>query len=100
MGDKFYIILVGKVSVQVPSTTHCPNNIHVEKCDCPNRPMDPVVFLEQGMGFGEKALQSDQPRNATIQTVEKTETLVTKRAHYEQYAGQLHRQSIEQRVKF
>jgi CRP-like cAMP-binding protein len=101
MGDKFYIILQGSVGVQVPSqTAPCPNDIHAEKCDCSNRPLETVVFLEKGMGFGELALQSDQPRSATIQTSEKTELLVTKRTDYEMYAGQLHRQFIEQRVKF
>jgi len=100
-GDKFYIILTGSVGVQVPSqTAPCPNDVHSEKCDCPNRPLETVVFLEKGMGFGELALQSDQPRSATIQTSEKTELLVTKRTDYEMYAGQLHRQFIEQRVKF
>lgn len=100
-GDKFYIILSGSVGVQVPSqTAPCPNDVHSEKCDCPNRPLETVVFLEKGMGFGELALQSDQPRSATIMTSEKTDFLVTKRADYEMYAGQLHRQFIEQRVKF
>jgi len=100
-GDKFFIILTGSVGVQVPSqTAPCPNDFHLERCDCPNRPLETVVFLEKGMGFGELALQSDQPRSATIQTSEKTELLVTKRCDYEMYAGQLHRQFIEQRVKF
>lgn len=100
-GDKFYIILSGSVGVQVPSqTAPCPTGQHTEKCDCPGRPLETIVFLEKGMGFGELALQSDQPRSATIQTSEKTELLVTKRADYEMYAGQQHRQFIEQRVKF
>lgn len=102
LGDKFYIILSGSCGVQVPSqTAPCPNDVHSsEKCDCPNRSLETVVFLERGMGFGELALQSDAPRSATIQTSEKTELLVTRRADYETYAGQLHRQFIEQRVKF
>lgn len=100
-GEKFYIILAGSVGVQVPSqTAPCPNDVHSEKCDCPNRALETVVFLEKGMGFGELALQAEAPRSATIQTSEKTELLVTKRADYEMYAGQLHRQFIEQRVKF
>ena len=49
--------------------------------------METVVFLEKGMGFGELALQSDQPRSATIQTTERTELLITKKADYETYAG-------------
>mmetsp|Transcript_127849 Transcript_127849/g.409455 ORF Transcript_127849/g.409455 Transcript_127849/m.409455 type:complete len:853 (-) Transcript_127849:258-2816(-) len=88
VGDKFFIILAGCVSVQIPSAAG-EGGTHVEKCT-----------LERGMGFGELALQSDQPRSATIITTEKTDTLVTKRTDYEQYAGQLHRLFIQQRVKF
>jgi len=103
VGDKFYIILTGGVSVQVPSTTAaCPNGVHGngQKCDCPNRVMENIVLLEKGMGFGELALQSDQKRSATIVTCEPTECLVTQRSSYEMYAGALHRQFIEQRVHF
>lgn len=99
VGDKFYIILTGSVSVQIPPAC-CPNGIHEDRCDCPNKPRETVLFLEKGMGFGELALQSEQPRSASIQTGEATETLVTTRKNYEQYAGQFHRQFIEQRVKF
>eukprot|EP00440_Ansanella_granifera_P064379 gb/GFBE01069798.1/.p1 GENE.gb/GFBE01069798.1/~~gb/GFBE01069798.1/.p1 ORF type:complete len:806 (+),score=176.60 gb/GFBE01069798.1/:1-2418(+) len=100
-GDKYYIILSGGVSVQVPSpNAPCPNKIHEERCDCTNRPLETAVFLAKGMGFGELALQSSQPRSATILTGEPTETLVTTRADYEKYAGELHKLFIEQRVKF
>ncbi|CAE8676095.1 unnamed protein product, partial [Polarella glacialis] len=74
--------------------------IHTSRCDCPNRPMETAVFLEKGMGFGELALQSNDPRSATILTSEVTETLVTTKADYEKYAGELHKLFIEQRVKF
>eukprot|EP00931_Biecheleriopsis_adriatica_P045278 TRINITY_DN25953_c0_g2_i1.p1 TRINITY_DN25953_c0_g2~~TRINITY_DN25953_c0_g2_i1.p1 ORF type:complete len:821 (-),score=177.97 TRINITY_DN25953_c0_g2_i1:59-2521(-) len=101
VGDKYYIILSGSVSVQVPSSTApCPNGIHEERCDCKNRPLETAVYLAKGMGFGELALQSSQPRSATIFTGVATETLVTTRADYEKYAGELHKLFIEQRVKF
>lgn len=101
-GDKFYIILTGNVGVHIPALDACPNGIHNgdEECDCPVKTKETIVFLERGMGFGELALQSDQPRSATIACTEATETLVTKRADYEQYAGHLHRLFIGQRVKF
>lgn len=105
VGNKYYILLSGSVSVQVPSpNAPCPNDLqHREtggKCDCKNRPLDIATFLSKGHGFGELALQSDQPRTATIITGEATEALVTTAADYEKYAGQFHKLFIEQRVKF
>mmetsp|Transcript_28060 Transcript_28060/g.63231 ORF Transcript_28060/g.63231 Transcript_28060/m.63231 type:complete len:739 (+) Transcript_28060:103-2319(+) len=101
VGDKYYIILTGSVSVQVPvPSAPCPNGIHTARCDCKNRPLETTVFLAKGSGFGELALQSDQPRSATIFTGEKTEVLVITRSDYEKYAGKLHKLFIEQRVKF
>jgi len=102
VGDKFYIILSGGVSVQAPDTeAPCPNGVHtIEACTCPNRPMTTVSFLERGISFGEFALQSDQPRSASIITNERTELLVTKHADYDRFAGQHHGHFIEQRVKF
>lgn len=101
VGDKFYIILTGMVSVQVPSPdAPCPNAIHSERCDCPNRPLETGALLEKGQSFGELALQEDAPRSATIVTNEATEVLVTTRADYEEYAGERHRLFIEQRSNF
>ncbi|CAJ1368211.1 unnamed protein product [Effrenium voratum] len=101
VGDKYYIILSGSVSVQVPSlNAPCPNGIHEGRCTCKNRPLETTVFLAKGSGFGELALQEDKPRSATIQTSERTEALVITRTNYEKYAGELHKLFIEQRVKF
>eukprot|EP00930_Biecheleria_cincta_P026467 TRINITY_DN18652_c0_g2_i1.p1 TRINITY_DN18652_c0_g2~~TRINITY_DN18652_c0_g2_i1.p1 ORF type:complete len:764 (-),score=125.41 TRINITY_DN18652_c0_g2_i1:99-2390(-) len=103
IGNKYYIILSGSVSVQVPSpSAACPSGLpeHKDRCDCNNRPLDIATFLAKGMGFGELALQSCQSRTATIITGEPTEVLVTTAADYEKYAGKFHRLFIEQRVKF
>lgn len=101
VGDKFYIILTGMVTVQVPSPdAPCPNGVHSERCDCTNRPLETGAFLEKGQSFGELALQEDAPRSATIVTNEATEVLVTTRADYEEHAGERHRLFIEQRSKF
>lgn len=86
-GDKFYIVLVGSVSV------------HIENAGTAVNQFDKRT-LEKGTGFGEIALQHDQPRSATVSCNESTEALVTKRADYEKYAGQLHRLFIQQRVRF
>merc|ERR1719464_2679458 len=102
VGDKFYIILQGGAVVLVPDKKQpCPNGVHTpETCDCPNRGMERLACYNKGTGFGEIALLKDEPRSATIQTTEKTELLVTKRADYDRFAGQHHRHFIEQRVKF
>eukprot|EP00929_Paragymnodinium_shiwhaense_P043542 TRINITY_DN22388_c1_g3_i1.p1 TRINITY_DN22388_c1_g3~~TRINITY_DN22388_c1_g3_i1.p1 ORF type:complete len:883 (-),score=226.13 TRINITY_DN22388_c1_g3_i1:152-2800(-) len=101
VGDKFYIILNGAVSVQVPGhNVPCPNGIHAENCDCPNKPLEVLQHLNRGMAFGELALQSDAPRSATLVTIEKTELLVTTRADYRKYAGSEHKTFLEQRVAF
>mmetsp|Transcript_100624 Transcript_100624/g.324742 ORF Transcript_100624/g.324742 Transcript_100624/m.324742 type:complete len:849 (-) Transcript_100624:179-2725(-) len=80
----------------------CPNSIHGEgeKCDCPERPFEQLVYLQKGMGFGELALQSDEPRSATIITGEPTVTLVVNKSSYEQLAGHLHKRFTEDRVRF
>lgn len=101
VGDKFYVVISGSVAVQVPSSTApCPHNIHDDKCTCPDRPLETVVFLEKGMGFGELALQSDQPRSATVQASEPTELLVITQGDYEAYAGKWHREFLDSRVQF
>lgn len=103
IGNKYYIILSGSVSVQIPSpTASCPNSYpeHQARCDCKNRHVEVATFLSKGTGFGELALQSSEPRTATIITGEPTEVLVTTAADYEKYAGKFHRLFIEQRVKF
>ena len=98
-GDKYYIILLGSVSVQVPEPT-CPTGIHTQRCTCPDRPLQSPFYLQKGSGFGELALQDDAPRAATIITCENADFLTITREHYEQYAGKLHKRFIEQRVNF
>lgn len=101
VGNKGYVILSGSVAVQIPSSNAlCPRGIHPEKCTCPDRALETVVFLEKGSGFGELALQTDQLRSATIQASEPTETLAVTREDYEKIAGTQHKQFMEQRVDF
>jgi len=100
-GDKFYILLSGQVLAQAPSpTAPCPTGIHPDKCDCPNRPLNTVMFYKAGMGFGELALQNDQPRAATILCTSFAECLVVKRADFEENVGQMNREFIAERVRF
>eukprot|EP00929_Paragymnodinium_shiwhaense_P009463 TRINITY_DN113646_c0_g1_i1.p1 TRINITY_DN113646_c0_g1~~TRINITY_DN113646_c0_g1_i1.p1 ORF type:complete len:836 (-),score=192.98 TRINITY_DN113646_c0_g1_i1:122-2581(-) len=99
-GDKFYVILNGAVGVQV--TTACPNGIHgnADACTCVEQAYETAVVLGRGHSFGELALQSDQPRSATIVTTEFTTFLVVRRTDYERFAGDKHRTFVEKRVEF
>lgn len=101
VGDEFYVILSGSAAVQVPADVPCPRKLHKkDDCDCPERPFQTLVYLEKGMGFGELALQSETPRTASVLASDLTELLVVSRANYEQFAGEVHRSFLEQRVAF
>lgn len=63
LGDQFYLIARGKVSVRPGGTA----------------PDDEVAVLEDGDYFGELALLHDEPRNATIISKEKTTCLMLKK---------------------
>lgn len=90
VGDKFYIIVSGSVSVQVPRYS-----LHGE------RTLEVAMHLKKGAGFGELALQkAGEARSAAIQAVERTEVLVTTREDYDMFAGQRHMQFIQTRVNF
>ncbi len=54
VGDKFYLIRQGKVAVRRGGQS------------------EPIALLKQGDFFGEMALLTGQPRNATVQTTEET----------------------------
>mmetsp|Transcript_136012 Transcript_136012/g.290766 ORF Transcript_136012/g.290766 Transcript_136012/m.290766 type:complete len:812 (-) Transcript_136012:100-2535(-) len=100
-GDKFYIILLGGVALHFPSSAPCPNGLHTpDECTCEGRQVESAVFLVSGMSFGELALQSNKKRSATINATTRTELLVLTRSAYEEYAGELHRLFVEQRVAF
>jgi CRP-like cAMP-binding protein len=61
-GDAFYIILEGSCSVLINDT--------------------PVGVLYQGMSFGEKALENDAPRAATVRTVAFCKLMVLRSSEY------------------
>lgn len=65
-GDKYYLILTGRVGIEVP-IPQPEGGVHMLQ----------VAILEPGAGFGEMALLEDKPRAATIEALEMTETLCT-----------------------
>lgn len=99
VGDKFYIVLSGHFQVLAPQGP-CPTGIHIGQCTCEDRPFQGLIFLERGMGFGELALQTDQPRSGRVVALERSELLVVQRAAYNTYAGEQHRCFIKDRVNF
>ncbi|XP_026193983.1 cAMP-dependent protein kinase regulatory subunit [Cyclospora cayetanensis] len=88
-GDKYYLLLTGRVGVEVPVPQ-------------PNGAMHnlQVAILEAGAGFGEMALLEDMPRSATIQALEPTETLSLDREHYQALAMEKHREVFHRNVSF
>ncbi|CAK0905264.1 unnamed protein product [Prorocentrum cordatum] len=67
---------------------------------CLDRLLETVNFLHPGTGFGDLALQSDEPRRATVVCSESSEFLVITRADYQSYADARHREFLSERVEF
>lgn len=70
VGDKFYLIRSGRVSVRRSSQTQ------------------PLAILEEGDFFGEMALLTGQPRNATVETLEQTVLYTLSQERFRQAIGQ------------
>jgi putative ABC transport system ATP-binding protein len=64
VGEKFYFIRNGKVEVQF---------------ELPNRPPRKLTELGKGEYFGDRALITSEPRNATVRAVEDTVTYTVAR---------------------
>ncbi|PHJ18179.1 cyclic nucleotide-binding domain-containing protein [Cystoisospora suis] len=86
-GDKYYIILSGRVSVQAPVT---PSSETFQQ----------IAILESGSGFGEMALMENKPRAATVVCLEPTGTLVLTREAYQAMAMRKHKEMFEKHVHF
>eukprot|EP00929_Paragymnodinium_shiwhaense_P078521 TRINITY_DN4071_c0_g1_i2.p1 TRINITY_DN4071_c0_g1~~TRINITY_DN4071_c0_g1_i2.p1 ORF type:complete len:839 (+),score=168.84 TRINITY_DN4071_c0_g1_i2:240-2756(+) len=104
-GDKFYIVLDGGVHVQIQRTLR-GTKPSAEDAEQPGTArnsttvMETINFLLRGIGFGDLALQSDQPRSATVIASERTDLLYTTRADYDAFAGKVHRAFMQKRVDF
>ena len=68
IASKFYVILEGKISIQVP----IPNTNDYQE----------VATFESGSSFGELALESSKPRNASIFCIKACHFLSLEKKHY------------------
>lgn len=101
-GDKYYIVLTGRVCVRQPAPDSvCPRSIHLPaECTCAGR-ATVATHLERPAGFGDTALQSEKlPRNATVLTEEATELLVVTRDEVQTRTDSSQRNFLDERIKF
>ena len=102
--DKYCIVFTGSVDLlQAPQQAEgrCPSGLHKEgSCEC-QKVFQKVLGVQAGGSFGETVMQDELPKqNFAACCVEATELLVTKRSDFDLCSAQLHRQFIEQRVRF
>lgn len=88
-GDKFYIILSGKVNgyISHPDTRNPQNQLSAE---------NPAFTLGPGMAFGEGALLLSTSRPASITTITDTEFLVLTRASFLRLIGKYKADTIHE----
>ena len=87
-GDKFYILIQGEASVQVP-----------KKLDNKVTMTEVHVFLD-GTSFGEAALIDKKPRNATIQAKTECHTAVLDKFNYQRILSSVMKQKQMEQVYF
>ncbi|OMJ89259.1 hypothetical protein SteCoe_8647 [Stentor coeruleus] len=88
MGNKFYIILDGKVDVQVPSNSEDPLEF------------TSVATLGSGNAFGDLALIKDHPRNATVTCLTDCHMAVLIKEDYLRILGKIAEKKITDFVEF
>lgn len=82
VGDKFYIMLSGTVNVSISTQK------------------DPINSLHAGDSFGELALLTSQPRNATIRCTEKCSFAILDKQAFKQILYNIRSREIEQITTF
>ena len=85
-GTQFYVILVGSFYVQI------------QVSDSKN--LKTVAHLHPGDSFGEAALISNNPRNATVVSAEPSELLMIEKADYERVVKRLHVDELNKKASF
>lgn len=98
-GEKYYIVLSGKVTVHVPSEEIGMQDAIHEDTDgemTPDgRPMILRRVLKSGDSFGEYALITNAPRSATITSQGKTHLAVLSKADYDESIGYFCEQKVD-----
>ena len=80
IGDAFYIIFSGSVRVVIDGGV--------------------VGELLSGNGFGERSLETDEPRSATCIASEKSQCVVIKSHEYKLMINQFHQKKLQQNIDF
>jgi CRP-like cAMP-binding protein len=88
VGDKFYVILQGSVSVKVPTNKSLPLELQE------------VNTLGVGQSFGELALLRDELRNASIISREKTRLAVLGKQDFKRIMGEVTERRLNEVVMF
>jgi CRP-like cAMP-binding protein len=108
IGEKFYVILKGSVSVTRPIKKRVKldsrqtryNEIKQADSFSQSSSDEDINELKEGDFFGETALMSDRPRNATIIATDKTSLLVLKKHQFKAILGSLAEKRINHKIKF
>ena len=88
LGDKFYIIIQGTVSVIVPIPVDDQIN------------MVSVAQLSSGMAFGELALMKNQPRAASIKCLTDCHLAVLSKPDYMKVIGKAEAKLLDRKIQF
>jgi len=111
-GEKFYVILQGKVSVNIPDPqTRMPTETEepqTSESSFYSEPNESSVYagyieiaeLEQGSSFGAFALLYDKPRSATVITKEVTYLAVLAKEDFQRVLGSISRKRANEKIEF
>ena len=85
--DKFYSILEGKASIQIPTDDTLENFFE-------------LMSIETGASFGEAALEYNRPRAGSVQCTETTHMIVLDKKHYLNYMRQIVYENKQDMIDF
>ncbi|KAK3280420.1 hypothetical protein CYMTET_11735 [Cymbomonas tetramitiformis] len=95
-GDKFYVLLSGKVEVLINE----PGKKMERHSANPLQHSNLVITLASGDAFGEIALMRSEPRNASVVTRSKSEILSVSKTEFQEILERLYGTSLNDRIRF